>query len=351
MSESVPSGDRTPVPPGVQMRAVLVTGASGFLGRRLCARLRDAGVAVHGLARRPAEGPWDALFLASLGADPVPPACLEGVDTVFHLAARVHALEERAGSESLYQRDNVEATAALARAADAAGVSRFVNFSSVKAMGEGDERLASEDDPPAPQTPYGRTKLEAEALLQAAHTERFRTVSLRLPMVYGSGGKGNLARMMRASWRGRMPRLPDTGNHRSMLNAANAVDAALLVASHPRGANGGCFIVTDARDYSTAELQQAIWQALGQAPSRLAVPYVALALMAGAGSLAAGLLGRRVGFDRDALDKLLGSARYSSARLQRELGYAPRHTLADGLREMAAELRSVAAPGPEPASS
>ena len=277
---------------------------------------------------------------------------MHDVDTVFHLAANVHALADIGDRSDQYQADNVDGTSDVLAAARRAGVGRVVNFSSVKAMGEGSSNPASEADPARPQTDYGRSKLAAESLVAEAARGGLDTVSLRLPMVYGPGGPGNLSRMMRAMAAGRFPPLPDTGNRRSMVNVLNVVDAACLVATHPRPLGGARYIVADRLDYNTAELQSAMWRVMGRSPPRWRVPYGALRLLAGAGDLAGRLLGRRIGFDSDSLDKLLGSACYRSDRIADELGFAPRHGLEDGLSEMWSAMQSdlptgSAAEGPD----
>jgi len=321
----------------------LVTGASGFLGRALCGRLRARGARVRALMRRAGSGPWDEAVAADIASGPLPEAALRGVDAVFHLAARVHAVSERRGAgEDAYRRVNVEGTRRVVDAAVAAGASGVMFVSSVKAMGEGREVCLNEEAAPAPETPYGRSKLEAEGIvLEAGARHGLHASVLRLPLVYGAGAGGHLAAMLGAVARGRFPPLADPGNRRSLVHVADAVEAAILAASSSRAA-GRVYLVTDGRAYSTRALYEMMCEAAGRAVPRWRVPLGVLRAAAVMGDGAGRCLGRRMPFDSEALGKLTGSAWYSSARIERELGFRPAHTLADALPEMVAAWRAGA---------
>jgi nucleoside-diphosphate-sugar epimerase len=310
----------------------LVTGATGFIGRALCHRLRQEGARVRALARGavPGDGAWDEAVAADLTAT-LPAGTMEDVDCVFHLAGKVHALSELSEDPDEYRRLNVDGTRRLLEAAASAAVERFVLFSSVKAMGEGTTRELDESEPPRPQTAYGRSKLEAEELVREFSGGAGRHgVVLRLPLVYGVGNKGNLYRMIAAIDRGLFPPLAETGNRRSMVHVGNAVDAALLASTHP-GARDRTFIVSDGRDYSTRELYEAICRGLGRTVPSWNIPLSVLRAAGRAGDLVGRLRGKRFHVDSDAVDKLVESAFYSSARITSTLGFQPRSTFAEAL--------------------
>jgi hypothetical protein len=175
------------------MSRFLVTGASGFIGRRLCAELREHGDVVA-LVRRSATGPWDEMHVCDLASDSPPDDAVSGAQSVFHLAGRAHVLDERVADEDAFHRANVEATERVCEAASGAGVRRLVLASSVSAMGEGGDAPVPEDKPPDPQTAYGRSKRDAEKVVLERMDE---PVVLRFPLVYGPRLKGNLERAYR----------------------------------------------------------------------------------------------------------------------------------------------------------
>jgi len=299
----------------------LVTGASGFVGGRLVAALGREGD-IRALVRRA-----DAMPAAAVGdlLDPVSlRAACEGMESVFHCAGYAHAFAS--SDPDAHRRINFEGTRNLLVAAGEAGVRRFVFLSSVKAMAEPGDACVDEDWPGEPATPYGRAKRAGEAaVLEAGAKYGMHVVNLRLAMVYGRGGRGNLERMARGIRAGWFPPLPDTGNRRSLVHVDDVAPAALLAAAHP-AARCQIYLVTDGRPCSGRELYLTIRRALGHPPPRWAVP---ASVLYGAAALADGALwlaGRRDSAVRAMVDKLLGWACYDSARIERELGYRPRWT-------------------------
>lgn len=263
-----------------------------------------------------------------------------GVETIFHLAAKVHEASHRGSDDGEYEDVNVKGTRNLLKAAAACGVRRFVFFSSVKAMGETTETCEDEDAIPNPQTSYGRSKLEAERTVLGDDGHGVEGVCLRLPLVYGPGQKGNLMRMIAAVDCGWFLSIPEFGNRRSMVHVGNVIDAACLAAEHP-AAPGRCYIVTDADPYSTREVYELIATALGRPVPSWRMPIAVLRGLACAGDLGRRLLGTPIGFDSDAITKLSSSAWYSSARISRELGYRPGVSLEAALPEIITWYRST----------
>lgn len=317
----------------------LVTGATGFIGRTLCTKLKARGTRVCGLGRNAADGPWDKFIVADVGVGPLPDDALEGVDTVFHLAGKAHALVELDGGESEYIRANVDGTRNVLNAAVKIGIQRFVLVSSVKAGGEGSDVCLDEAMEDNPETPYGRTKLEAERLVFSyARKHKMHAVVLRLPLVYGPGHKGNLERMLEAVSARRFPPLPEIGNQRSMVHVEDVADAAILAAETP-DANVQTYIVTDDRPYSTRELYALMRMALGRRKPRFGIPVTTLRAAARFGDVVGRVRGRRFIFDSNALEKLASSAWYSSRKIETELGFRPAYDLEKALPRMVAELR------------
>jgi nucleoside-diphosphate-sugar epimerase len=233
----------------------------------------------------------------------------------------------------------VDGTRALITEAVRAGVRRVVFVSSVKAMGEGGSNCLDENAIPQPTTFYGRAKYDAElAVREAGEKHGMQVVVLRLPLIYGAGVKGNLRRMIEAVDRGHFPPIPEVGNKRSMVDVRDVVQA-LLLAAQDAEANGHVYIVTDGYMYSTRQIYEWINTALGRTVPRWTVPLVLLRTSAKLGDVA-GRLGLPAPINSDALEKLLGSACYSSEKIQRDLGFRAVHCLRDVVPEMVAAYRN-----------
>ncbi|HZK72491.1 MAG TPA: NAD-dependent epimerase/dehydratase family protein [Clostridia bacterium] len=300
------------------MKRALVTGANGFIGSALVDRLEAMGTRVYRLARRP--GGTDTI-VADLGRDPISGLGDARPEAVFHLAGRVHMMDEGPDAEAEHLRVTVEGTRNLLQAAVEAGASAFVFFSSCAVMREGSASVLDEATPPAPTTSYGRAKLRAEELVLEMNAKGgMRTVCLRLPMVYGLGHKGHLPRMIRAIERGIFPPLPQYSGKRSLVNIEDAVDAAILVAQRPQAA-GKVYIVAEPIAYSSREIYEIVLRSLGRRPPGWHVPRAALASAALVGDLGERLTRRRLPFDSATLSKLSRPAIYSAAKIERELGF------------------------------
>lgn len=302
----------------------LITGGTGFIGARLLQAgnrilvRSDSGVAgaMHG----------DLLDPSSLRA-----AC-EGVERIFHCAGYAHAFHS--SDPYVHWRVNFEGTRNLVTAAGEAGVRRFVFLSSVKAMAEPGDRCVDEDWPGEPETAYGRAKRAAEdVVLEAGAKYGMHVVNLRLAMVYGRGGRGNLERMARGIRAGWFPRLPETGNRRSLVHVDDVVAVMRLVAE-ARAANGRTYIVADPLPYSGRE----IFDAIRGVPPRLTFAWGLPAPLLRGGAVAGDWVGRLTGrampINSEVVERLLGSACYSPARIERELGWRAGIGLDAGVREM-----------------
>lgn len=319
------------------MKYSLVTGASGFIGNRLLNALCEAGIKVKALSRYDSVSGIDVKYPGGIVPlvgdfacpDSIHQVC-DGVDTVFHLAGYAHAvnaMDELAAA--IHRRVTVEGTAALLEEAIRAGVKRFIFVSSVKAIGEGGEDCVDETEATAPITEYGRAKLAAEQLVLGTGSGMHVCV-LRLPLVYGPGMKGNLLQMMQSIDSGRFPSLPKVNNRRSMVHVDDVVQALRLAVESPR-ANGEIYLVTDGQIYSTNDIHMLICGALGKTPSRWTMPMGLLRATAVVGDTVGRIRGRPFSFNSTALDKLLGSAWYSSEKIKLHLGFTPTYTFETAL--------------------
>jgi len=313
-------------------REILVTGASGFVGRALCEMLTAAGRAPRIATRAPLAGSPDAFIVGEVGPDTHWRAALEGVRCVVHLVARTHVLHETATDPLAdYHRVNVQGTERLARSAAAHGVRRLVFVSSVKVNGERThDRPYTEDDTPRPEDSYGISKREAEeTLARIAADTGIETVVLRPPLVYGPGVKGNFLRLMSIIARGVPLPLASVANRRSLIYVGNLASAIVSAIDVPRAA-GKTYLVSDGEDLATPELARSIARALGVGARLLPCPPLLL-------RAAASFSGRSAEVGR-----LTGSLQVDSSRIRRELGWQPGFSVEQGLAETARWYRAQA---------
>ncbi len=313
------------------MKRIAVTGARGFVGRALLARLAREGIETvaisHGAPASRTQG--TGVVAASDYADAAPlAALLAGCDAVIHLAARAHQLGEAADADTArrYREANVAPALTVAEAARRAGVPRVVLVSSIGVNGNATHgRAFTEADDPAPAEPYALSKLEAEQAVARALAEGTTDwVVLRPPLVYGPGCPGNLARLIRLA--ARAPLLPLGGLHapRTLIALDNLLDALLVAAQHP-AASRRRFVVADQRDVDVATMLRAFLEGLGRGRWRL-LPLPATLL--GALARAAGKGG--------AWTKISGALQVDASAFAAATGWRARVDPADGLRDAAA---------------
>jgi len=321
-------------------KKVVVTGAGGFIGERLCSSLRERNYRVAGVYLSPKASFVDEYRIGDISRDGDWCEIFRGAEVVFHLAGKAHAVSEVREDGAEYFRINTEGTKRVLTAAMRFGVKRLVFFSSVKAMSRDDlcvvSEPQSEDHFIEPDTPYGQSKLAAEELvLHGGFVPE--PVVLRPCMVYGPGAKGNIYNLIEAHRRHLVPPLPEFGNRRSMVHVADVVRAAILSSEHSAAVRE-LFIVSDGCAYSTREVCFLIRRALGLKESRVSVPIWALRVLAQLGDSIGYLCGRRFVFDSNALAKLSGTAWFSSSKIERMIGFHPEWSLERGLTEMVASM-------------
>ena len=320
------------------MEKLLVTGANGFVGSAFCQALAARDVpfvpCVRTLAGSGLRGPA-AFETGDLSGEVDWAPALAGCSVVVHLAARVHMMREQsADPEAVYKAMNVDATMRLAEQAAAQGVRRFVFVSSVKVNGERTfDQPFRADDAPAPEDPYGRSKLAAEQALQAwAARTGVELVIVRPPLVYGPGVRANFLRLMQLVKSGVPLPLGGIRNRRSMVALSNLVDFLMLCTTHPAAA-GATWMVSDNRDLGLPELIRLIAGAMGRPARLLPVP-------AGLLSAGAGLLGRRA-----AAGRLLDSLQVDVSPALSRLGWTPPLTVETAIRLAVAPLLDSSATG------
>lgn len=313
-------------------RKVLVTGAEGFIGRALCARLGDAGIAYVGAVRALDDRIARETPLIALGdfAAADWSAALSGVDSVVHLAGRSHVQTAADPHDPTpYIVANVHVTRRLCDAAARAGVRRIVLVSSVKVYGESTlpGRPFRAGDPASPEDAYAHSKAEAENVLwETCRRRGTEGVVLRFPLTYGPGVKGNFLTLLEAIAAERRLPLAGIANRRSLLNVANAAHAIEAALDYPALA-GATLPVADAQSLSTSDLVGRLARALDVPAHLFHVPAPLL-------RAAAELAGKRA-----AVARLLGSLEVDARGFCELASWSPAHTVDEGLAATAAWWR------------
>ena len=289
----------------------LVTGSSGFIGKRLINAI-DGNIV---LLSRQINSIYPTI-ICDFEKNEIPSDIFESVDVVIHLAGVSHDLGDATKKEEHYRKINIDTTVKLAKLASHHNVKRFVFISSVKAGGKpisGRCRMEYEQD--SPDGIYGMTKREAELkILEISKNSDMCVSIIRPSLVYGPNLKGNLKLMFLGIKKGWFPPLPETNNKRSMIHVDDLVRAILLVVQD-ESANGKIFIATDGKHYSAREIYETMCTILGKSIPRWFIPCFIFNL--------AKKINPTIKYK---VDKLLGDECYSSSELE-ALNFRPMKTL------------------------
>jgi nucleoside-diphosphate-sugar epimerase len=313
----------------------LVTGATGFIGRALTGRLLAAGKRVRCLVRpgSNAAGLAGAEILRGDLLDPKSLAeAVKGTDRVWHLGALVRPRGFIVGRRRLLQEFrlvNAEASRLLAEAAAGAGAKRFIYFSSIAALGPGED--ISDDTAPRPVTPYGRSKLEGElGLKEVSARTKLDLLILRPSMIYGRGSRPweELFSSVRRGW---LPVPGTAANFFSVCCLENLLDAALLAAE--KAAPGAALNISEGA-LPLRDLLLTAGELLGRKPRLLPLPAALLnavsRLLDGGLGLAGLAMPGFVGADRTRVQEACASWSHRCEGL-RALGWRPTLSTREGL--------------------
>lgn len=264
---------------------ILVTGATGFVGKHLCQHLLAQGYRVRAVGRTKdfvlCDPKLEYFCIPNIDATTDWQGILHDVNVVVHLAARVHCLKDR-GMQALaqYQETNVKGTRQLARAAIKNDVRRFIYISTIKVNAEKTiEMPLRAEDQPRPQDAYSLSKLQAEQIIQEeSKRSGMEWVIIRPPLIYGAFVKGNFRQLLKlAKTKFPLP-LAAIRNRRSLVSVYNLCSFIECCLLHPN-AHREVFLVSDHQDLSTPQLVKIMRHQLGKRSGLFPFPVILLKLL------------------------------------------------------------------------
>jgi len=305
---------------------ILVTGASGFVGRVLCKALHEQAYTLIAAdyKTQSLNDQLERVVVGELDSHTDWSVALHEVDVVIHLAARVHVMKETvADPSSAFRKANVDGALHLASEAARVGVKRFIFMSSVKVNGESSliGKPFVETCPTNPQDAYGSSKLEAEqGLFKIAQSTAMEVVVIRSPLVYGEGVKANFASLIRTVKSGLPLPFGAIHNKRSFVYVDNLVSLILCCINHPAAANQ-LFFVSDGSNLSTPELISKLANSLGIKPVLMPIPQKVI-------EFTANLIGKK-----NLVQRLCGNLEVDITKAKDLLNWDPPYTMEEGLKK------------------
>ncbi|MCF6202665.1 MAG: NAD-dependent epimerase/dehydratase family protein [Methylococcaceae bacterium] len=311
------------------MKKILLTGATGFVGKALLAELLQNNFEVIASIRNtpiPSSLKVQTITIDSLLASTDWSPALQKTDIVIHSAARVHIMKDFSTNPlAEFRKTNVDGTLNLARQAKKSGVSRFIFISSIKANSHSSrsQSILRPDDTTPPTDPYGLSKYEAEqGLLELAKNSTMEIVIIRPPLVYGPNVKGNFLSLLKYIKKELPLPLGSINNQRSLVALDNLVDFIHLCATHPKAANE-IFLISDGEDVSTTELLIKIARAFNKKLFLIPIPALALSFIAKL-------------FGKDAMvNRLLESLQVDNSKAIELIGWRPVISMDSQLKKIA----------------
>ena len=313
---------------------VLVTGGTGFTGKALVRRLLDDGHTVIALDYK--EGlktqelrEWGAeVVIGSVTDRAVLEKCMPGVDVVHHVAA---AFRELNVDDAYYRKVNVDGTRNVLDVALAHGVKKVVHFSTCGVHGNVDHPPADEEAPIQPADYYQQTKYEAEPVVLEYVRKGLKCVILRPAAIYGPGDPERFYMIFKRVAKGTFPMFGDGTTLYHPLYIDNLIDASILAMESERG-NGEAYLIADEEYVGIERLVRSVAEALDvdlKVPHFPVLPVVAVGHIVEKAckpfGIAPPIFPRRVDWYRQ-------NRAFDIGKAKRELGYAPRVGLAEGLR-------------------
>jgi len=307
---------------------VLLTGATGFIGKALVAELIQQNFHISITVRQKTNLFPDEVKQFVVGdfeSNPDFSTSLAEIDCVIHLAGRAHVIDKaKASLLDEFRKVNTELTLNLAKQAVTARVERFIFLSSIRVNGNQNTQPFLEIDIPNPQEPYAISKYEAEqGLINLAKNSNLEVVIVRPPLVYGNNVPGNFGRLVQ--WAGSRIILPlplgAVNNARTLIAIDNLVSFIITCTLHPKAANE-VFLISDDDSLSTTQLLKKIAKAFNKKALLLPIPVSWMVFVA-----------KLLGKEADAV-RLFSSLIVDSSKARDLLEWYPVTTMDEQLKKM-----------------
>ncbi|NBV16354.1 MAG: NAD-dependent epimerase/dehydratase family protein [Janthinobacterium sp.] len=312
---------------------ILVTGASGFVGRHLCRHLAEHGHRVIALVRTAGSAPpgvAQEVCIPDFGDLRALEAVLPQCGAVIHLAGRAHVMHDTVNDPlTEFRRVNVGLTEELLNKTIAAGAPRFVFVSSIGVNGNSNSRPFSADDAPAPHDLYAISKLEAEQLVQKhARQAGIDYAIVRPVLVFGPDAPGNFATLLKLAAKNWPLPFGSLLGKRSLISVWNLADLLRTCATTPASLHD-VFLAADAEAVTLADIFRHLATGMQQRPTLMAVPKSLLSLLCS-------LVGKR-----HMLNKLDAELTVDITKTRQILAWTPPYTTKDGLIRTGKECKKI----------
>ena len=311
------------------MKKICITGANGFIGRSLCKALSSSENYIRGFIRNRGSNEdysgIEYILVGDIGPKENWKEFLKDCDCIIHCAGKTLGMNNK--NLNFYHTVNTEGTKHLAMQAAEVGVKRLVFLSSIKVNGESSDiingqKKLSYKNIPVPIDAYAKSKLQAEKVLwEISSRTGLEVVVVRLPLVYGYGVKGNLAKLIKLVGSGIPLPLSTVKNQRSMIGMDNLVDFLIQCIDHP-DTSGKTFLASDGEDLSTPELIKLIASSMGRKANLFPLPIAMLKFL---GSV----FGKK-----EEINRLVGSLRIDNSYTKEILNWRPPVSVEEGIRRM-----------------
>lgn len=316
------------------MKKILVTGATGFVGKHLCRYLSKQGSTVRAAVRKslpegfPAQ---ESIRIGEIGPDTDWRAAVDGIDYVVHLAALAHQIGKNVPAADFF-RINTQGTESLARAVKSSQVKRLIFISSIGAVCSMANEVVTSETPCRPDTEYGRSKLEAEEKVRGILSQGSPDWCIIRPtLIYGPENPGNMQRLLRLIQTGLPLPLGSIINRRTFLYIENLLSAIGVALEHP-SASRGTFLLADEEIFTTPELLRALGKSSAKRVKLIPFPSSGLRMIGRVGDLVRKITGRSAGLDTYSVDRLLGSLEVDASSFRKGVGWSQPIAATEGLK-------------------